>query len=136
MFNRKKSKPEVVIPAQDNNQSVPAINMVSEQTTIQGIISGKNDIRISGTVDGEIEIEAKCIVSSSGMVRGNINSKDADIAGKVEGHVVSANRLILRQTAHVTGDIKTNVLLIEEGAKFDGACRMGSTISLEKDAAK
>ncbi|AXJ00464.1 Polymer-forming protein [Cyclonatronum proteinivorum] len=133
MFGRKKNKSEVVVPPADN-QAVPAINMVSENTVIQGLITGSDDIRVSGKVDGEIEITAKCIVSASGTVIGNINSKDADIAGKVEGHVVSANRLILRQSAHVTGDIKTNVLLIEEGAKFDGACRMGSTISLEKES--
>lgn len=135
MFNRKKKKPEATVASPDQ-LSVPAINMVSEQTTIQGVITGKNDIRISGTVEGEVDIEAKCIISASGVVRGDINSKDADIAGKVDGHVVSANRLILRQTAHVTGDIKTNVLLIEEGAKFDGACRMGSTIALEKEPEK
>lgn len=104
----------------------PAVNMISEGTEIKGKVSSQNDFRISGFVDGELEIKGKCIITQTGKIHGDIQASDADISGTVDGTVVTANKLVLRQSAYVTGDIKTKVLLIEEGARFDGACSMGS----------
>ncbi|MCH8558037.1 MAG: polymer-forming cytoskeletal protein [Balneolia bacterium] len=102
----------------------PAVNMISEGTHIKGDITTQNDFRISGTVEGELDVKGKCIITQTGKVLGKINAQDADISGKVEGTVVTSNKLTLRQTAHVTGDVETKVILVEEGARFDGACRM------------
>ncbi|MEX0780438.1 MAG: polymer-forming cytoskeletal protein [Balneolales bacterium] len=110
----------------DNNTGQPSLNMISEGTTIKGALETENDIRVSGTVDGEIISKGKCIISKSGLIKGNVNAPEADIAGTIDGEVTVSNRLILRQTAVVKGDIQTKVFLVEEGASFDGACKMNS----------
>jgi cytoskeletal protein CcmA (bactofilin family) len=125
MFNKNRDKKMKRNGSTDAVQGQPAVNMISEGTEIKGKVKTQNDFRISGLVDGELDIKGKCIVTQTGTIKGDLNAQDADISGKVEGTVVTANRLILRQHAHVTGDITTKTLLIEEGARFDGACHMG-----------
>lgn len=124
MFNNK-NKMKKSNGVQNTMNGQPAVNMISEGTHIKGNITTQNDFRISGTVEGELDVKGKCIITQTGKVVGQINAQDADISGEVEGTVTTTNKLTLRQTAHVTGDLKTKVILIEEGARFDGACHMG-----------
>jgi cytoskeletal protein CcmA (bactofilin family) len=112
-------------PMSDQN-NVPSINMISEGTKIVGTLTTQKDFRISGEVEGKLHIDGKCIVSATALIKGDIIAADADIAGRVEGEITVKSKLILRQTAQVTGDIHTKVLLVEEGAKFEGACHMSS----------
>jgi cytoskeletal protein CcmA (bactofilin family) len=103
---------------------VPAINMISDGTRINGTLVTKKDFRISGELEGSLSVEGKCIVSATAVIKGDIVVTEADIAGRVEGEIVVKNRLVLRQTAVVIGDVHTRSLLVEEGAVFEGACHM------------
>ena len=102
----------------------PAINMVSQGTQLNGKLTTQNDIRISGKVDGEVRADGKVILTNEGFIKGDIYASEADIAGKVDGEIIISKKLILRQTAIVTGDVNTNKFLVEEGAVFEGACKM------------
>lgn len=108
------------------SQKSPSLNMISEGTIIKGTIKSQNDLRIAGRSEGEAICKGKVIVSSSAHIEGNIASADADIAGKVEGTIKVSNKLSLRQSAIVGGDIFTKVLIVEEGAQLNGNCRMGN----------
>jgi cytoskeletal protein CcmA (bactofilin family) len=104
----------------------PALNMISEGTKLKGTINSQNDIRVAGKAEGEVISKGKLIVTSSGVVEGNVKAADADIAGKIEGELRVTNKLILRQSAIIDGDIYTKTLIIEEGAQMNGSCRMGA----------
>lgn len=104
----------------------PALNMISEGTKLKGTINSQNDIRIAGKTEGEAISKGKLIVTSSGVIEGNVKAADADIAGKVEGELRVTNKLILRQSAIIDGDIYTKTLIMEEGAQMNGSCRMGA----------
>lgn len=124
MFNNdKKSKQK---SSQQGSNNLPAINMISEGTKIDGALRTNDDVRVAGEVDGEASSKGKFILTSTGKIEGDVKASDADIAGKVEGELRVSNKLILRQSAVVTGDIHTKILLVEEGAQFDGACNMSS----------
>lgn len=105
-------------------QKIPNLNMISEETIVKGTINSKSDIRIAGTVEGEIICKGKVIISSPAQIEGNISSLDADIAGKVRGVIKITGKVILRQTAQLHGDVITKSLVIEEGALLNGSCRM------------
>lgn len=107
-------------------QKSPSLNMISEGTKIKGTISSQNDIRIAGKLDGEAICKGKIIVTSSAHLDGDLTSADADIAGNVSGSIKVGERLILRQTANVGGDIYTKLLVVEEGAQINGNFRMGA----------
>lgn len=110
-----------------NNQSAPSINMISEGSTIDGSLITKNDVRVSGKVEGTVNSKSKLILSSTGFVNGNVEAADADIAGKIEGEVEVSNKLILRKSAVIDGDLYTNSLLVEEGATINGNIKMGQS---------
>lgn len=112
----------------------PNINMVSAGTIINGIMLAKTDLRVSGTINGEVLAEKRCIISETGLVKGDLATKEADIAGTLEGELRVSERLVLRSSAKITGDIHTKVLMVEEGAVIDGACRMGDEVDLSKIA--
>lgn len=102
----------------------PMINMISEGTRIKGELASKTDVRVAGIVEGEIHADGKCIITNSGNVKGNISADEADISGSVNGEIKVGTRLILRKSAKVTGNIHAKSFLVEEGAFFEGTCRM------------
>lgn len=128
MFNKKEEQKTV----NGSKNESPSLNMLSEGTKFNGTINTQNDIRIAGNTDGELISKGKLIVTSSGMVEGEVKAAEADIAGKVDGEIHVTNKLVLRQSAVVDGDIYTKTLIVEEGAEMNGACRMGSEVVSDK----
>lgn len=126
--NPRKSVMKNEIPGQPN------INIISAGSVFTGSLKSKSDLRISGTIEGEVHAESKCIVSESGLVKGDLNTKEADVAGTIHGEVKVSNRLILRSSAKISGDIQTKVLMVEEGAQIDGSCKMGEQVATSADA--
>jgi len=108
------------------SQKMPAINMISEETIIEGTLETNIDIRVAGNITGDAKSDGKFMLTSTGSVNGNIYSENADIAGQVEGELHIKDKLILRKSAKIKGDLHTKTLLVEEGATFDGACMMNS----------
>lgn len=108
------------------NAESNSINMISEGSLIKGTIAAANDIRIAGTIDGQAESKGRLVLTSKGRIKGNLVAHDGDIAGSVEGEVHISGTLILRKSAKVRGDIHTKSIIIEEGATFNGACKMSA----------
>ena len=102
------------------------VNRLVEGTQISGDIRSESNIRIDGTVDGNVTTTAKIVIGEKGIVTGNLKSADADIEGTLHGDATINGVLILREKATVHGDIQTQRIHIEEGATFNGACRMTS----------
>lgn len=139
MFSKNNDKKSM----KEEHGSTPNVNMISNGTTIEGAVTTNNDIRIAGTLDGQLATEGKLIVSKGGLITGDVKAKEADIAGSIDGEVMVNEKLILRRSASVKGDITTKSLLVEEGATFDGSCTMTSGAvtskngkSTSEDAAK
>ncbi len=107
-----------------------AINLVGTGTTIKGEIISKGDIRVDGKIIGQVRSEGKIVIGNSGMVEGDIYCVNADFSGKVNGKAEVAELLSLKESSVFVGDIITNKLSIEPGAKFSGTC------SMDKDAKK
>ncbi len=121
---KNKSKP----PVNETTPKTPSLNLISEGTKIKGTITSQNDLRISGRLDGEAICKGKIIVASTARVDGNITTVEADIAGNITGTLKVSDRLTLRKSAIVGGDIYTKILVVEEGAQMNGNCRMGAEV--------
>ena len=106
------------------------VNRLVDGTKITGVIVSESNIRIDGIVDGNVNSSAKIVIGENGSVTGNISCIDADIEGTLHGDAQINGVLILREKATIHGDINTVRIHIEEGAQFNGACRMNSNESL------
>jgi cytoskeletal protein CcmA (bactofilin family) len=100
--------------------------LVSAGTIVNGDLVSDNDLRIDGTINGNVSSTAKIIVGPSGYVEGNIEGQQADITGKVSGNIVVKEILQLRGTCQVHGNITAEKLQIEPTAVFNGQCQMST----------
>jgi cytoskeletal protein CcmA (bactofilin family) len=106
---------------------VPSINLLGAGTVVKGEIKLNGDFRIDGTFIGTINCKGKVVVGTTGVIEGEINCLNADFSGDIKATVKVTELLTLKETAKFTGDITTNKLSIEPGAKFSGNCIMEGT---------
>jgi cytoskeletal protein CcmA (bactofilin family) len=122
------------------NEISGAVNIIGVGTVITGDIQSKGDIRIDGILKGAVKTAGKVVVGQAGTIEGDIECKNADIAGSLNAKITVAQLLSLKATAKLTGDLITNKLAIEPGAAFTGHCSMGAVIKdikhVEKTEAK
>lgn len=106
------------------------LNRIVDGALIKGDLTLVTSVRIDGTVEGNINCAAKLVLGESGKIMGNISSHSAEIEGFVEGELLIQERLVLKNTARIIGNIHTQSIIIEEGAIFDGICRMKGTTTI------
>lgn len=111
-----------------NNDSEGSINIIRSGTEITGDINCRGDIRIDGTLIGNLISDGKVVVGEEGIVEGNIQCSNATISGGVKVKIEVNELLTLRSTANLVGEIHANKLMIEPGANFSGSCKMGAVI--------
>ena len=106
---------------------VPSINLLGAGTVVKGEIKLNGDFRIDGMFIGIINCKGKVVVGTTGVIEGEIICQNADFSGEVNATVKVAELLTLKESAKFAGDITTNKLAIEPGAKFSGQCVMDNT---------
>ncbi len=95
-----------------------------EGSEIEGRYSFRGTAMLNGRFTGEITTADTLIVGEKGVVKATIRAATIIVCGEVTGEIVATQRLELRATALVSGDIEAAAVLIDEGATFDGRCRM------------
>lgn len=110
--------------AKNNIVETPTVNTIGKGTSIKGDVRSNGDFRIDGELKGSIHSDGKIVIGASGMVDGEINCLNADISGTVKANINVRELLSLKSSCNVNGDIVTNKLAIEPGARFSGTCSM------------
>jgi cytoskeletal protein CcmA (bactofilin family) len=100
--------------------------LVSSGTTLRGDVKSNNDLRIDGTIQGNVTSTAKIVIGPTGHVEGNIEGAYADVTGKVTGNITVKELLQLREKSIVEGNIIATKLQIDPEAIFNGKCQMGA----------
>lgn len=103
------------------------INLIGTGTIIEGNITSSGDIRIDGSLIGNLTTKGKLIVGDTGKVSGEVNCKNFEVEGSVDGKVFVSELLSLRAKSKILGDITTSKLAIEPGAVFTGKCDMSAS---------
>ncbi len=107
---------------------------VGNGTVLTGEASFKAMLRVDGHLSGTVNSEGgTLLVGNNGQVDADIKVAVATIHGTVNGDIVASQRLELGRAAKVNGNIQTPSLVIEQGAIFEGSCRM---IQLKADQEK
>src|SRR5215470_19567180 len=119
-------KPTMIMSNEKTNGSSGA-TLISAGTTLKGDISSNSDLRIDGTIIGNVSSSAKIVIGASGNVEGDISGNQADIVGKVSGNIKTKDLLQLRGDCVVNGNVNAGKLQIEPTAVFNGQCHMGKT---------
>ncbi len=123
MFNAKNNR-DMQHPTTNGNGAT----LIGADTSLKGDISSNTDLRIDGTIIGNIQSSAKVVIGANGRVEGDVSCNQADIVGKVSGNIRARELLQLRGESVVNGNVYTGKLQIEPTATFNGQCHMGANI--------
>lgn len=126
MFNAKSRE---TMSTEKTNGTGGGTTLIGSGTTLKGDISSNSDLRIDGTIIGNIRSSAKIVVGASGVVEGDIEGNQADIVGKVSGNIKVKDILQLRGDCVVSGNLYATKLQVEPTATFNGQCHMGNPTS-------
>jgi cytoskeletal protein CcmA (bactofilin family) len=125
MFNSKKEvtqSKKSIIPTTASH----SLNTLVKGTIVEGTVKSESDIRIDGIIKGSLNCNAKVIIGPSGYIEGEVKCANAVIEGKFEGSLQVSELLNVRENAKVSGDVRTNKLIVQSGAVFNVDCKMGA----------
>jgi cytoskeletal protein CcmA (bactofilin family) len=94
--------------------------IIAAGTRVNGRVEGSSDVAVEGVVEGEIELSETLSVAESGLVRADVEAREALISGALDGQVRATERIVLTATARVTGTLDAPAIRIEDGASFSG----------------
>jgi cytoskeletal protein CcmA (bactofilin family) len=95
---------------------------IGKSVIVKGELSGSEDLYLDGEVEGSIELRGNSLtVGPNGRVRANVHARDVVVHGKVDGNIRGTERVELKKSAVLNGDIATQRIVIEDGAYFKGA---------------
>ncbi len=108
---------------------------IGKSITIQGDLSGDEDLVIDGTVDGKVELpNNQLTIGAHGTIRAELHAKSVLVIGRVTGDVHGSERVEIQATGIVEGDVTAPRLVIAEGGVVNGSVHMGQTPPREGSA--
>lgn len=96
------------------------LNTVNEGTTVVGDLQAESDIRVDGTIKGNLKCKAKVIIGPKGMIDGEVTCENAVIEGGFNGKLHVKDMLSIKETAKVSGDVITRKVAMMAGCDFEG----------------
>lgn len=96
--------------------------LLGRTAVVQGQLSAGEDLLIEGQFEGNINLDTHCLtVGAEGRVKAEIRARQVVILGAVTGNVTAREKVEIRRTGHVVGDLVAGTVAIEEGAYFKGS---------------
>jgi cytoskeletal protein CcmA (bactofilin family) len=102
----------------------PVLNHIASGTHITGTLTSDFDIRIDGTVEGDVISKSKLIIGTEGVVNGTVKCFHIELSGKIIGDVQADEMLIVCASGKLDGNVCTGKLEIEMGGQLNGRSTM------------
>lgn len=113
-------------PSRGDSGKGNGIATIGRSIRIKGDVTGDEDLLIQGHVDGSVKLEQHAVtVGANGRVHASISARIVTVEGEVEGNLTAEERVVLRSSARVQGDIEAPRVVLEDGASFRGGIDMG-----------
>ncbi|NMA67365.1 MAG: polymer-forming cytoskeletal protein [Clostridiaceae bacterium] len=98
--------------------------VLGEYSSISGNIESEGSIKILGKVEGDIKAGGDVYIEATSSITGNVYGSNVYVSGTIKGNVLSKGILHLMTQARLYGDIEIGSIVTDEGAIFQGNCRM------------
>jgi cytoskeletal protein CcmA (bactofilin family) len=96
--------------------------VIGPSTSIKGELSGEEDLMIQGRVEGKIDLRKNNVtVGRNGHIKGDIYGKIISIEGQVQGNLFGEEKVVIRESGVVHGNMRTPRFSLEDGAQFKGS---------------
>ncbi|OUV11014.1 MAG: hypothetical protein CBC46_10760 [Verrucomicrobiaceae bacterium TMED86] len=109
--------------------------MLSNDVHINGSVKFTNDLLVDGRIEGKIASDGALTVAENAHIKAEVKTKSVVIYGKVHGNISCTERVDIKSSAEMVGDVKAGSLSIEPGAIFVGKSEVGTpTAQSQKEA--
>ncbi|MBI5685686.1 MAG: polymer-forming cytoskeletal protein [Verrucomicrobia bacterium] len=114
-----------------NSQSI-----ITADAEVTGNIKTNGSLQIDGKVEGDVACGHDVAVGKTGSVKGNTTVNSIVVEGTIEGNITARERIELKSSTRMVGDLKAKRLAIEEGVAFSGKAEITPSATGETGAAK
>jgi cytoskeletal protein CcmA (bactofilin family) len=97
---------------------------LGKNTEFEGKLSFSGTVRVDGRFKGSIYGDGTLIVGDSAAIHADVRVSHLIISGEIQGSLFAAERIEIHSPGKVLGNIRSPVVVIDEGVVFDGQCRM------------
>ncbi|RKX31935.1 MAG: polymer-forming cytoskeletal protein [Verrucomicrobia bacterium] len=102
-------------------------SLIHSQVEITGTVKTEGSLRIDGKLKGDLECGGDAVIGKSARIEGNLVVNSVSVAGQVNGNITARDRIEMKSSAKVTGDIKAKRLAVEDGVTFIGRSEVTPT---------
>jgi cytoskeletal protein CcmA (bactofilin family) len=113
-------------PAMSLGGEIPKAKAVlGKNVVIQGQIRSREDLTIEGEVDGTIEmLEHRLTIATDGKVQANVKVREMEVHGSIQGKIEAVEKVYIRKSAQLIGDIHSGGIIIEDGGYIKGSIEL------------
>jgi cytoskeletal protein CcmA (bactofilin family) len=102
--------------------AVDDVGHIGKSVVIRGELSGNEDLYLDGEVEGNINLrDHKLVIGPNARIKAAISARDVVIHGRIDGNVTASERVELKRSSTLCGDVSTHRIVIEDGAVFKGS---------------
>ncbi|MCG9479190.1 MAG: polymer-forming cytoskeletal protein [Actinomycetia bacterium] len=101
-------------------ESRTLLTITGDSAKVEGKFTISKSIEIDCEVSGELEVDGELIIQKNGYVNADVKTINAQVIGKYEGNMEAAENVEIKETGEVSGNIKTDSLIINKGGIFSG----------------
>jgi len=106
---------------------------IGKSISIKGDVVGDEDTILEGRVEGRVSLRNfHLTIGPNGDIQGEVSAKQVTVVGKIAGNVIASERIEVRETGRIQGDLIAPRLTVAEGAVINGAITMKEANALEK----
>jgi len=106
----------------ENNDQTNTI--IGPGSVVQGNLDIKGSVLVYGTVLGDVQANGQVRTAKDSLIKGNVVAQEAVIDGELDGSLTTKGRATLGSSAKMIGELRAQLLIIEEGAQYAGKCKM------------
>jgi cytoskeletal protein CcmA (bactofilin family) len=122
--SRARGRRGAATPAAPATPVAPGIVVLGPRDSLVGTLTVDGDVRIEGTLEGEVSATGEVNIHSTGTARAQISARDIVVSGIVEGNIVARELVTLDESASFAGEVRAARLRVDDGATLNGTVTM------------
>lgn len=137
MMNEKIDQAENANESSNTKSSKGIKANIGESIVIVGDVSGKEDLLINGSIEGDINFrESNIVVGEKGRINANVTAKNISVEGDVKGELRASEQITIESCGRVIGDICAPRVVLDDGCQFKGSVDMEEMLTADNRTPK
>src|SRR5262249_59169216 len=113
------------------SENETSVVMLGPRDRLIGELYIEGNLRVSGTLEGQIEATGDVDVTEAASVKATVAGREVNVSGQVNGAVTASKKLVIGRSGSIVGDVRVPRLIMQDGASLSGNVSMGPKVAAE-----